>query len=332
MRRRTCTCVAAASIASVALHALALVAPALVVCIPGRASAQSVASTQTPAEVDQEGLARGAMQRGIALYGKGDAAAALLEYERAKQLAPSANVPYRYAAEALLSLGRPREAIENFEGYLRKNPKVADAAAIRARIVELRAERLPGKVKISADAAPAQVRIDGGAPMPLPREVELPAGPHVLVFEAEGRTALERSVSVVGEKVTAVAAHLNLATKPASQLREPGTPLRLDDTASNAASRWKTGGGVTAGVGAAAVLTAVALDLTALRGSFATLEQASTNNDPSLATRQSDTRGLRTGVQITYISGIAVAAIGLGILLLSPKVAKREAASSVFRF
>ncbi|NOU30499.1 MAG: tetratricopeptide repeat protein, partial [Polyangiaceae bacterium] len=92
----------------------------------------------------RENEARQAMQRGINLYGRGDAQGALAEYERAKALVPDANLPYRYAAEALLTLGRTSEAIANLEGYLKQNPNVSDAEAVRSRIDALREKLAPG--------------------------------------------------------------------------------------------------------------------------------------------------------------------------------------------
>src|SRR5262249_12897445 len=52
------------------------------------------------ARADDEEEARNAIRRGFAASALGDTEGALREYESAKKLAPKANAPYRYAAEA----------------------------------------------------------------------------------------------------------------------------------------------------------------------------------------------------------------------------------------
>src|SRR3954470_18417041 len=98
------------------------------------ALAIALASGKAAAD-DDEALA--AMRRGVAASGRGDAEEALREYEAAKRAAPLANMPYRYAAETLLSIGRYREAVENLEAYLAKRPDVGDAQDVRVLIARV---------------------------------------------------------------------------------------------------------------------------------------------------------------------------------------------------
>ena len=69
---------------------LAFVLAALPLAAPSRAHADEPARRAQPSE---EAEAREAMQRGILLFGKGDAEGALREYERAMRLVPAANLP-----------------------------------------------------------------------------------------------------------------------------------------------------------------------------------------------------------------------------------------------
>ena len=91
------------------------------------------------AHADDAEAARAAMRRGMTALDRGDASAALEEYALAKRLVPAANAPFYYSAEALVRLGRWREAVENLEQYLGKDEKVSDADRVRERIAKLRA-------------------------------------------------------------------------------------------------------------------------------------------------------------------------------------------------
>ena len=87
-----------------------------------------------PIAAADENSARDAVRRGMAAFARGDAQAALLEYEAAKQLAPDANAPYLFAAEALAALGRWPDVVANLEEYLRKNPNEIGRASCRERV------------------------------------------------------------------------------------------------------------------------------------------------------------------------------------------------------
>src|SRR3954454_18426042 len=104
--------------------------------VAGAAALAIALASGNAAADDDEALA--AMRRGVAAFGRGDAEEALREYESAKRAAPVANMPYRYAAEALVSLHRYRDAVESLEGYLAKKPDVGDADEVRAQIARLR--------------------------------------------------------------------------------------------------------------------------------------------------------------------------------------------------
>ncbi len=149
------------------------------------------------AAADDEG-ARAAMHRGVAAFGRGDAEAALAEYESAKKLAPEANAPCLYAAEALIQLQRWGLAIENLETYLQKNPSVSDAEDVRARIAKLRAERLPGRLRVSVDAPSATISIDG-KPSGGPATFELSPGKHTVEAQAPNRRPQTSEIVVVGD-------------------------------------------------------------------------------------------------------------------------------------
>jgi tetratricopeptide (TPR) repeat protein len=272
------------------------------------AAADGDAPTDGPA---RENEARQAMQRGINLYGRGDAQGALAEYERAKALVPDANLPYRYAAEALLTLGRTAEAIANLEGYLKQNPNVSDAEAVRSRIAALREKLAPGHVRIQASAAGAKAHVDGGPSLDLPAELDLAAGPHTISAEHPAFRPSERVVMVVGGKSVDVLVTLEASPAP--------TPPTRD------ASPWPTVGLVATAAGGAVVATALVLDLSVLRARFDDVEHAAARNDAGLVAYQDDARTTRTAVQITYVVGISLVVAGLGLFFFAPKTTARAA-------
>jgi tetratricopeptide (TPR) repeat protein len=219
-----------------------------------------IARADAPSNGDER-EAVAAMEQGVALFGQGDAQGALAKYERAKQLAPNANAPYRYAAEAELALDRPRRAVENLEQYLAKNPAVSDADDVRSRIARIRVERYPAILRIECDAPGARARFDGGAAwasLPVLREVR--PGQHVVTVVADGHDAVTRTFDLLGD--TQVRWDVTLIARPATDM-----PTR-------AAIPWRTLGWVGAGVGGAGLITVAVLDATVLAGAFQDLDAA----------------------------------------------------------
>ena len=309
-------------------RAIAVVYCALIVSAPHRARAAETTTapgpvaSATPSSAAQasgrEGDAVAAMERGIAAYGKGDPEGALREYEQAKLLAPAANVPYRYAAVALVTLGRYREAIDNLNAYLAKNPAVSDAEAVRTQIQTLTATHLPGSLVIrvhsahknisqrGTDSPAISVRIDGGGATVLRADTDetlaLEPGRHTLVVQAPDVSAEPRAITIVGGQATTLRVDPMLTPAPAS----------------SALATW---GLITGGVGLVTVATASVLDATVLHARIRDLDAAALRGDPTLATYQADARSFRTGVVFTYVSGIALVLVGAGMWLLAPKKA-----------
>lgn len=251
------------------------------------------------------------MERGIAAFGKGDSATALYEYERAMQLVPKANLPYRYAAEALLQLDRPRAAIDYLEKYLALNPNVSDAAAVRARIEGLRRERLPGKVLVQASMPGASVRVDHGPLQKVPCEVELAPGEHVLSLERDGHMTTEEHVRVVGG--TKVEAQLKVGPRIENTPPGPG-PMR--ETPKSGSSPVVVATALSlGGVGVLTLAASGVLDATLLRGKLSDLDAASRRGDVNLAEVKSDAASARTGVITGYVVGAVFAAVSGALLV-----------------
>jgi tetratricopeptide (TPR) repeat protein len=287
------------------VHALVLAAPVV--------SAQSDAPST-------EQKAREAMERGVALFGRGEAEAALREYALAKTHAPLANVPYLYAAEALIALGRYREAVTELEGYIAKNPKVSDRADVEARIKTLRREHFPGRVRFEWTkpvVGEVSVTIDN-VPVVPPQVLELAAGTHRLHITGAGVEPEDRTISVVGEE--------ERAELLVAKARARSSP---------AATLWPTVGWAGIGTGAVVFATGFVLDLTLLKTRADAADAAWKSGVNVEAARQS-ANAARAGVLITYGVGIVLAAAGTLVLLFAPSASAqdsaRDAANGIVRF
>ena len=77
-------------------------------------------------------LASAANRRGMQLYGKGDYAGAIAEYDRAISLSPSLAEAYNNRGNAYDSLGEPRRALDDYNMAINLNPAMALAYYNRA--------------------------------------------------------------------------------------------------------------------------------------------------------------------------------------------------------
>jgi tetratricopeptide (TPR) repeat protein len=268
-----------------------------------------------PSEAERE--AQLSMQRGIALFGRGDAEGALREYESAKILAPAANIPYLYAAEAQTKLGHPALAIENLETYLAKNPQVSDADEARARIKALRAE-LPGslRVVIFPPSAKVDAVVDRSVRLENERLLMLKPGVHSLSVRAAGFERYEQDVTIEASKAHELVISLTTLIQDSAPRLVPETPARVSKPSSS--SGWLWTGGTLLGAGAVGFAGSILVDAEALRKSFDRLDDATNRGDPQLASFQSDTRSLRTGLQVAYVASAVIALSGLAVILLRP--------------
>jgi tetratricopeptide (TPR) repeat protein len=133
--------------------------------------------------------ARNAMERGVAAAKAGDHVVALALYQRAQELVPQANLPYRFAAESYEALARWEEAVQSYEAYLRVKADVRDADKVRAHIDELRTRYLEGTLDVECEPEGSDVFVDdeasarGATPL---KKLTLPKGDHTLIVKRDG--------------------------------------------------------------------------------------------------------------------------------------------------
>jgi hypothetical protein len=283
-------------------------------CLLAVGETPTFAQTAPRDEQSPESEARAAMQTGITLFGRGDAEGALREYERAKKLVPKANLPYRYAAEALVALGRPREAIDHFRGYLDKNPNVSDAEAVRRRIAELEEKLTRGVLSLRATVSGTHARVDDQDPTLLPHDFSLAVGEHKVVVEHEGYLRLEQRIEVLAGKREELL--VSLVAEPKAARRPEPPPEKRRETPTTV---WPTVGAVGLALGATTLVVGAIVDATALGAKYDAVDAAASVGDPRLVGLQDETRGMRTGVQVTYVAGLVTLVAGAAVLLFAPR-------------
>jgi tetratricopeptide (TPR) repeat protein len=258
------------------------------------------AFAQAPSDAEAE--AKAAMKRGIAAFARRDAETALAEYRKAERLVPDANVPHRYAAEALVELERYEDAIEEYETYLRIKPDVSDAAEVRKRMENARA-KIDGTVDVRSTPAGAAVLVDGASAKagdtPL-TGLKLKQGSHTIVLRLPDRKDVVLSPVVRGGETLALEAHFSDAS-----VREGHRSMR------------STLGWVALGTGGAVLGAALVVDVFVLSSAFNTFEDKRRVDDPSAADALSHARHLQVAAVVGYAAGGVLAATG-AVLLLWP--------------
>lgn len=283
----------------------------------------SVAFAQTSPSGD-EAEAKAAMKRGLAAFARRDVDTALAEYKKAQKLVPDANLPHRYAAEALVELDRYEEAIQEYETYLRIKPDVSDAAQIRQRM-EIARSKIDGTLDLTSSPSGASVFVDGSstkAGVTPVTGLKVKRGPHTLVFQLSGRKDVVLSSVVRGGEETSLTA--NFGDGPSSPSSTPRDTSRPPEP-SKAGS---TLGWITLGVGGVLAGTALVVDLVVLPSAFDTFEDKRRHDDPTTGDSLSTVRRLQVGTIVGYAVGGALAATGI-VLLLWPRKTDAPVKASV---
>lgn len=159
------------------------------------------------------------VKRGREEAAKGDWEAALAHFRAAQSLVPEANLPYRYAAEALENLSRWSEAVEAYEAYLRTKPGVSDTVPVQARVAYLRSRYILSTLRIECPATDYRVYVDSSAvativaPM---RESTVNPGEHTVELVAEGYPPLRVTARFEAGRPTSVSCDPRIAPSVAS--------------------------------------------------------------------------------------------------------------------
>jgi hypothetical protein len=166
------------------------------------ASAQGGETPPPAPDSEQRTEARRHFDSGVKLYGDGNYAGALAEFQAAHQLSPSAGALQNIAL-CQKALFRYAEAAATLEELLKRYGQRVDAETARAAreaIEELNA--LVGTVVLKLTPPDARVSVDGRAvePNELASGIRLNVGEHTLVATLSGYATLTRVIQVAGEK------------------------------------------------------------------------------------------------------------------------------------
>jgi hypothetical protein len=159
------------------------------------AAAQSAGGAGKPALTGTAG-ARQLYASGETKFKAGDYAAALNDFQAADAIKPSSQAA-RYIGLCQDKLGQYADAIASYERFLSNvPPKLAsEADTVKSRINEIKA--MPGHLHVETTPSGASVSIDGKShPVLSPFDVDLPPGSHTLHASAEGRDAVDQTVTV----------------------------------------------------------------------------------------------------------------------------------------
>ncbi|HEU4533264.1 MAG TPA: PEGA domain-containing protein [Polyangiaceae bacterium] len=186
---------------------LALALSFLVGLAPLSAAAQSPRPEPSERQIAD---ARSHYERGLALYDEGANDAALVEFEKAYELAPSYKIRYNIGL-VYKHLADYAGALRHFELYLSEGGAAINEARrkeVERNVAELRAR--VGTVSVSTNVAGAEVFVDdvsvGKAPLDKPLTVN--PGRRKFSATAPGRTPAVRVISVAGSVGTSVSLEL----------------------------------------------------------------------------------------------------------------------------
>jgi hypothetical protein len=302
------------------LSALAIVSSArFASAAPSERGQPSVPTASNPTTGDkaaEEASTR--FKRGLQLFDEGDYTLALVEFERAYQLAPNYRALYNIALVDI-QLGRYADAARTLEVYLHDGGE-AIAVPRRAEVSTTLAglKLRTATVDISVNAPAAEVTLDGKPldPSRLRAPMVIDAGEHSLRATAPGFQTANKTITLAGADRASV--HLDLVLLP---------PQRsANETTVRPRGPFWPGFAVAGGLAAGAVVSA-ALMLDA-RSHFNDLQ-----NTPGSDPAQRDSTASRVNsaaLAADLLTGLAVVAGGISVYLsLTPERAAKAPSVAV---
>lgn len=255
---------------------------------PVRACAQEEAAAA--AEGDD---ARTLFGRGQTAYSQGDYDGAIAQWTRAYEMDPRPLLQFNLS-QAYERLGRLEDAITALELYLeRADPTDEHQADARARLAAQRERMRRTSLRIVGGPEGATITVDGEdrGRTPRPDPIQVTPGSHRIVVRAAGHADFNSTVVVPAGQAVDVPVEMTAATASAGGGEAPIVPIVL----------FSVGG---AALIAGAVMGGVAL--------------SDAGNAPGRTSPEADAaRGLALGADITMAIGVAAAAAGLIVLLVS---------------
>lgn len=212
--------------------------------------------------------ARTHFKRGSDLYDEGNFRGALIEFQRAYELAPNYKLLYNMA-QVYLALQDYAQAVRTFQRYLTEGG--SELAAGRREEVQKEIERLSSRVGqvVVETTAGAEVLLDdesvGFAPLPGPLQVNV--GRHRVTVTFEGKQA-SRAIDIAGLQTLQVVVPLERAPAPAPAVTA-SAESKKGGISGGAIGMWVATGVLGIGAGTmAAVAFTTSQNLQKLRDTF----------------------------------------------------------------
>jgi hypothetical protein len=270
----------------------------IALCLPTSASA-----AQPPAPAADLKEASLHFRRGATLFDEQDYAGALVEFNRANKIAPSAEVSFNIG-QCHFQLANYIEAHDALSGYLRSGSVPADRLALVNRELSELRERI-GNISVQCDTPGCQVRIDD-VQVKLGSSVAVNVGRRRVVASAEGYKSEPRVVEVAGRENVSQSFTLvaeKLVATPMAKAAAEDTGIRPEV--------YVAFGLAGAGLAVGGVFGALALS------SKSTLDGACSNNvcPRSMQDTHDELTRNATISTIGFVVGASVAAIGLALYL-----------------
>jgi hypothetical protein len=209
-------------------------------------------------------------KRGAELYDEDNFRGALIEFQRAYELAPSYKI--------LFNIGQVEMELQNYAGALRAYKRYLreggpDVPPARVTQVTQEIERLEGRVgELIIETAPgAEILIDeisvGFAPLPEPAAVN--TGRHHVVVHVPGKEPLTRVVDVAGQQRLTVALGNDPSARPASAATRAVATDKAPPSKVPMYVAWSATGALAVGAGVFAVMAySASSDLEELRDTY----------------------------------------------------------------
>jgi hypothetical protein len=263
------------------------------------APAKPAATTPTPAAGEE---ASNHFKRGLQLFDDGEYTLALVEFERAYQLAPNYRALYNIALVDM-QLGRYADASRTLEQYLHDGGDGIPAsrrAEVTKSLNDLKIRT--ATIEISMNVPGAEVTLDGRAidAARLRGPTVIDAGEHTLRATAPGYLATDKTVTLAGGDKASV--HLELRS-----FNQPAKPAELARTH---VVFWP-GFAITAALAGGSVVAGVVM-----ANDSSNLKELKNNPTATAAQLQSAANGSNSaGLAADVLAGLAVIAGGISLYL-----------------
>jgi hypothetical protein len=217
-----------------------------------------LALSARPAFADKKEASRH-FKLGVKLYEEQKYSEALVEFERAHELAPNPLVLYNIAA-TYRELSRYDESIQFYDRFLTEGKDVAKKALLQKATQELEELRARvGSIVVEADVDGATVTVDDRmvGTTPLPRPLVLPPGEHTITVNAPDARVMTKTVRVTAGDETRVTLTFPVVTNQPIPDPVVPDPVRIEDRVIKKAAPVRRGGSVGLGASMATNVMAV---------------------------------------------------------------------------